>query len=226
MTALWKEDTTEAAVLVALALLHLDPAEAVVADVGANRGLFAFAFADAGFVNVHAYEPEPAAIAEFEAARNEHPRSRSGVRLHCVAVSDAHGAAMLQTAVISRVATLDRKFTASHSPELYNGATRVLCAPLTMPRIDVLKVDVEGHELAVLKGMRDHTAARPRLLMYELHADSPDYDELENLVALLGYADGMAFVKREGELVRMVRTDEMWAFRKPGHYFNIIRFKD
>jgi len=125
-------------------------------DVGANVGLYAGRLAQLAS-HVHALEPIPWLADDL--ARKLNPRR---VTLHRVAASDQLGEAVLRVPFVGErqehgYATLEPGF----APE---GSTReiTLTVPLTpldtlLPAgrgapIGFLKIDVEGHEMAVLRG--------------------------------------------------------------------------
>ena len=136
----------------------LDDADATFLDVGASIGLVSLAAAqllDAG--QVVACEPEPRAFACLEAATRH---GSAGVTLVNAAVSDAPGRLRFHQ---------DPNGTAwgmisDREPSIEVEVTTVdtLVQELGLERLDVLKVDVEGFECAVLRGAaRTLQALRP-----------------------------------------------------------------
>lgn len=138
----------------------------VVADVGANIGLYAIALAkrvgDGG--KVHAFEPDPA---NFRALGRHCHLNQVTARVvaHQVAVAGAD----------DRVA-----FEAGRGPESHIGSgalvSEVDCVRLDSvfagDRIDILKIDVEGFEEEVLKGasgLLSDRARGPRIIYIEVH---------------------------------------------------------
>lgn len=122
-----------------------------VLDIGAARGFFTARLAQLVGPQgcVHAFEPNPASLAGLEvlAARN--------VVVHAVALSDRAGQAVLRVPVVggSRVDELG-SLTASHdlAAETVEVAVAPLDALLGDAEAHFVKCDVEGHELAVLRG--------------------------------------------------------------------------
>ena len=130
---------------------------AVVYDAGAHAGYYALAAASAGAAHVYAFEPAPAtsALLERNVARNRF----SQVRTFALALSDHDGHSDL------------RLFTASGNNTLATDALPHLVprgrARVVVRRLDTLveserlappslfKLDVEGSELAALRGARD-----------------------------------------------------------------------
>ena len=130
----------------------------VVFDVGANKGHFC---ADALGVNpdavIHAFEPNPPTFSRLESrfAKN------SNIRLNNVGAADQDGSLEIYDHV-----TLDGTEQASFLREAFEDVYRSEHKSVSVPvirlddyvssnevdRIDLLKIDVEGFELAVLTG--------------------------------------------------------------------------
>jgi FkbM family methyltransferase len=131
--------------------------EVVVFDVGANRGDFAArALAAVGQrARIHCFEPSPAAFAELARRFESEPR----IRLANVGLSDDDRDAVLYgDAAGSTLGSLYRREIAGRDiafEETEQVTLRRLdeiCAELGIERIDYLKVDAEGHDVAVLGG--------------------------------------------------------------------------
>lgn len=183
---------------------HLVPAGGCALDLGANFGLYTRSLADAVGRNgtVHAVEPVPAM---YDVLRSNVRRlGLSQVRTHPVAISDATQAV---TMTVPRYATGGCNFYEARvvrTPSRRGRTVHVVGVRLDdlfarLPRIDAIKCDVEGHELAVLRGadslLRTH---RPAWLM-EVSGD-PD-DPSSNAAAV----------------VRRMRTEGYDIYRIDGH---------
>jgi FkbM family methyltransferase len=128
----------------------------VMLDVGANTGVFSlWALNAAPDVEVHAFEPSPAVFAALErnvAANGLQERSR----LNPVAVADTEGDVTLHVPVETWAsASLDRHGFHGLSGETVEVPATTLDAyvrALSIERVDLLKVDVEGFEHLVLAG--------------------------------------------------------------------------
>lgn len=163
-------------------LRHLVPQGAIVADVGANRGVYSFHLQ--GFASqVWAFEPNA----------NYHERLRElgpKVRLEDVALSNTEGNATLSIPL--------KEGVGAHgwgTIEQYAGiiaeTRKVKLRTLDSYSLDLgfIKIDVEGHELAVLGGaMQTLKKCRPNLLVEsEEYHRSGSTSELFSLMNSLDY---------------------------------------
>jgi FkbM family methyltransferase len=165
-SSVWATGTVEGPVQAALARA-LRPG-AVLHDVGASIGFYTVLGARLVGPDGHvvAFEPHPLTAAEARA--NVAANALANVVMVPAAVSDAVGRATL-TPVPSRP-------TASLGAPRGRGAVTVATTTLDAfvagrPALapDVVKIDVEGHELAVLAGMREILQRRRPTLVCELH---------------------------------------------------------
>ena len=129
-----------------------------VLDIGANIGNHALAFATRA-AQVHAFEPIPAIYRLL--AANVQDNDLRNVQTHALALSDQGG-----TATIYMVR--QGNFGASSFDQRSEGVEPVEVTRMTgddfvrqqaIPRVDFIKIDVEAHEVYVLKGLM-HTLQR------------------------------------------------------------------
>jgi FkbM family methyltransferase len=146
----------------------------VVFDVGANVGFYTLLLA--GRVGptgrVHAFEPDPLS---FEILKGR-AAGRSNVEINQTAVGDHTGAVTLYT---NRSNRADNRVHASLGAETAEAVEVPLttlddyCAARGIERVDAVKMDVQGAEVAALAGFRKMLArAKPRWMLIEF---SPEH---------------------------------------------------
>jgi FkbM family methyltransferase len=167
-------------------LNHIRPGDTLV-DVGANLGLYTVAAAKRG-ARVIAVEPDPANVRQI----------RRNARLNRVEVAIVE---VLAGAQIGTAPLALRGSPVSGSVDMYLGPTTryAVAAVLTLDallkdeRVDLLKIDVEGAEIDVLRGaeqtLRDK---RPRAILIEVHPPSfaligQTLEDLTGLIDAGGY---------------------------------------
>lgn len=146
----------------------------VVFDIGANLGFYTALFSDLAGPGgrIHAFEPDPLSFGILQRRLS----GRQNVELNPVAVSDHAGRATLFCNPSNRA---DNRLHASHEGE----ATEACEVPMTtlddyctrheIGRIDAVKMDVQGAEVAALRGFRRTLlTARPRWMLIEF---SPEH---------------------------------------------------
>lgn len=192
-------------------------------DIGANRGIWTHVLAKAGF-ETHAFEPNPKLYAVLAAAA---PKAATA---HQIALSDRDGDAVL------KVPRGERGYSNQHASleearigDSPFGEVRVRAAKLDglgLGPVGFMKIDVEGHEQAVIDGARD-TIARDRPAMIieleERHTGFPIEQSIAE-IECLGY---QSFVMREGRLQRRdvafdPERDHRARVDAPGYIFNFI----
>ena len=143
------------------------PDRPVVVDVGAHRGEFLFAVKQLfPRASVLSFEPDPAVHVDLAANAAGWP----DVTTRCVALGDRTASMVLYRAPLSVMSSLRPPSQAPGEQPLEQVEVPVVtlddaCAELD--HIDVLKVDVEGFEDAVVAGARD-VIRRSRFLLVEL----------------------------------------------------------
>jgi FkbM family methyltransferase len=128
-----------------------------VLDIGGHVGLWSMHLAKY-FQKVEAFEPTPVLQECFVRNVLSHPtQARSNVSLHRVALSDQEGAVSisfeLDNSGHTHVAPTDpSKHTEGAT---YVEAQMILLDSLNLSDVDAIKIDVEGFELAVIRGGED-----------------------------------------------------------------------
>lgn len=124
---------------------RLARAGSVVIDVGANTGIYSYALS--GVARVHAFEPFPPCVEILKGLRNR------GVEVHAEALSDRPGSATLYIPRIN--GRLEPGWASFSRPQ---GEVEEVNVPVTtldsfdFRNVSLIKIDVEGHEQAVIKG--------------------------------------------------------------------------
>jgi len=165
-----------------------------VIDVGASFGIFTFELSrlvgPAG--RVHAIEPDPPSVARLEELRHTRPN----ITVHPLALSDRTGTATLHVPVVRgrRVGTLASLAVPSWHAGMDHVASTVELMPLDsiLPGegrpVSFVKIDVEGHELAVLRGATATLRTRPAMLIeIEQRHQETDIRSTFELVRTMGY---------------------------------------
>jgi FkbM family methyltransferase len=139
----------------------------IAVDVGANIGIFTLEFAGLGFRQVHAFEPVPETCRRLQ--RNvDRNRVSERVRVNCTALAERDGWLCIDYDPRSPA-------TSYVSPR----GERVPCQTLDtyasvnqLAHVDLLKLDVEGWEVRVLRGARQLLAdGRIDLILVEWAPD-------------------------------------------------------
>jgi FkbM family methyltransferase len=176
---------------------------AVVLDVGANCGAASVHFArhHPGAV-VHAFEPGAAPRAVLQRNAAEWP----AIRVHPIALHDHDGEAWLHQSEVSIMGSLRESPMASGTSEPCT--VRRASAWLTehgIDRIDLLKLDVEGSELAVLT---DIAAWLPRTTA--IYVEYDDRAARRGIEALLAPTHDLWYSQLmlldQGECIYLART--------------------
>lgn len=174
---------------------HLD----VAVDVGAHVGLITRRLA-ATFREVHAFEPSPVAY-ECLVANTSHLKN---VRTYNVAVGDVAGEIGIEDVVNN---TGNRQVIPSGT------GTRIVTLDEALPALwcDLIKIDVQGYELRVLKGAQRVLAAYSPVLIVEVEPDgklTKQFDPGEKT---------LAWLKKQGaETVSVLDADHVMKFGDDG----------
>jgi len=201
------------------------PDAATVLDVGANRGQFALlALERFPSASVHSLEPLPGAFSALEALAKEEPR----LRVHRVAAGSKAGTAVLHVSRRDDSSSLlpitDRQIAfAPGSSE--RGRLEVEVHPLdemtgtTLLRPLVIKIDVQGGELDVLRGAERTLDSTDALLIecsfVELYAGQPLAHEVIAHLATRGFRLAGAHDPEYGPDGRCIQADLLFERIEP-----------
>jgi FkbM family methyltransferase len=175
----------------------------VVLDVGANIGYFSLLCAKwlRGRGAVYALEPFPSTMRRLERNLELNPKLSSLVRLRATAISDFVGSISMSTPD-------EGNSGCNYLSECGDGDMAVTTLDAfaqqeCFSRIDLIKVDVEGSEVALLKGARGTLERFRPLVMIEINPGALRRFEQTagDVVSLLGkYRYRMAYANRLGML--------------------------
>jgi len=132
-----------------------------VVDAGANVGAFSLWARHRGAHNVLAIEPDPSTAQLL--IRNV---SGDGVEVVIAALAGEDGSARLS---VSRLSTGSKVGPAGGGPEVPTKTLEHLLGGASWPRVDVLKMDIEGAEYEVLRSTSDQWLERIGVMIVELH---------------------------------------------------------
>lgn len=177
----------------ASALQRLVPVGRGAVDAGANRGVYAFLIARRA-KHVYAFEPHPALSRYLRRAKV------SNITVFDVALSDTSGEGLLRVPEVDGEATLGAHVDADKAISLSVRLARL--DDFALADIGFLKIDVEGHELHVLRGAAE-TIRRSRPIVFievERRYQTGSVDAVfDYLTGSLSYAYGYAW--RRGRLL-------------------------
>jgi len=163
-----------------------------VLDVGAFIGLWALRAyaATGGRGRVIALEPNPRACALC--AFNLHINGAESAQVLPFALSASSGEATLYVPEYEVNASLREDYARLFGDELREVRVRTvtpeqLLRRLGVKRVDLMKVDVEGHELDVFSAFSRDAAARVKRLVVEVHTDIVSPHEVSEILESLGY---------------------------------------
>ncbi len=165
---------------------YVDPTRASI-DVGANQGVFAYALSR-HCSKVYAYEPNPELFQFLEAT------AAKNVTVVSCGLSDRRATSTLLVPVIGGAVDAGR---ASVEPVAVSEFSEIQEITIELRRLDdeelppvgFVKIDVEGHEMEVLRGARRLIAEHRPVLWIEVeqrHIEEPIADRLREICEL-GY---------------------------------------
>jgi FkbM family methyltransferase len=141
----------------------------VVLDAGANVGYFSLLFAKwlRGNGTVHSFEPCPDTARRFERNLELNSSLRPLIQLHQVGLSDCSGKMSMNVPDPSNRGC--NYLSASGNTEVDVTTLDAFCAKEELTRVDFIKVDVEGCEVALLNGAEKTIRRFRPVLMIEVN---------------------------------------------------------
>lgn len=222
-----------------LALLKRLP-EAVVLDIGANIGNHTLAFATAA-AEVHAFEPMPHIhrVLADNVARN--PLPAKVVAHHC-ALSDTEGSDTLYIRLDGNygASSFDKRSDAVEAVTVVKHVGDSYLREQGIGRVDFVKIDVEAHEVFVLRGLKDTLARDLPVLTMEWNdpltierlSGSPELAFLEQHYTIhvlgssydRGYWEGRPFalLRRKWTKLTQPRRAVLYPFKSERLYKNLL----
>jgi FkbM family methyltransferase len=183
----------------------------VALDIGANRGVYAYALA--GYASaVHCFEPLAECCEYIRAARLR------GVTVHNCALSDVAGTLRFYIPTARGVPIWTRASLKQPGGtfDIRDVEVRTLDG-FTMPRVDFMKIDVEGAESAVLRGAADLLERDHPNLLVEIDRERHSQATFEEVVDWLVSRSYGPHVLEDGKLRR---AESPWA--DATSHFNFI----
>ncbi|MES2975042.1 MAG: FkbM family methyltransferase [Pseudomonadota bacterium] len=158
-------------------------------DVGANIGFYGYALHRAG-VQVECFEPVPGCASVIQAY------GAPGINVHCMGLSDAQGEAQLFVPQRGGRLATAQAHLGSGGISLESGSATLAVELRTMDSfgfddVSFIKIDVEGHELRVLKGGRETILRNRPVLLVEIeqrHLQEGSIEDVFSYVRSLGYS--------------------------------------
>jgi len=217
-------------------LLSLVKDDTCFVDVGANIGYFTLLVARrCPRGKVFSFEPDPAnyAVLKANVALN---RLEDVISAHRLAVSDEDGKVYFSD--LGNPANLGARFTAKEAATLREHSAAGAAAPVEIDavrldtflkdeRVDLVKVDIEGHEPAAFRGMRNLLERQRPTIVTEFapgtiqHISKSDPAELLKFFAELKY--GLSVIDDDGS-VRPADADAVMArfSRNRTHHIDLL----
>jgi FkbM family methyltransferase len=161
----------------------------VVFDIGANIGAHTFHLAKYAGATGSVIAFEPTSYAYTRLYRNMLLNPFSNIRLEKMALSDVSGTQELHFMASWPV---DGKYPTPEYETMYLMTMDEYVRRFQIPRVDLIKLDVDGYEFKILKGGKDTIQAyKPSIILgladYVLARHGNSVMELLQLLALWGY---------------------------------------
>ena len=180
----WKDCSIGAVEQELIHLQKISTSFRVAVDIGANQGLYSYKMSR-HFLEVYAFEINPALTLNLRRYAAEN------IRIFDWGLSSREGEATLYTPVLENGfaltgwASLSRADTLQEIQNL-NGKAHLIEMPvrigmldaLKLQHVDLVKIDVEGHEVEVLKGALETLRCNRPHLLIETKSRLPEVDSL------------------------------------------------
>jgi len=161
--------------------------DSIALDIGGNRGWFAYYMARLSR-QVHVFEPNPICLCALKRCKT------ANMVIHEFALSDRAGMAKMRFDPNNTgIGTIETANSLTNNPGIREIVERDVVVKtldsLEFSGVGFIKIDVEGHEPAVLRGAKNLlTASRPVLLVeLELRHNPTVFEEVWRVLDPLGY---------------------------------------
>lgn len=199
-------------------LLKVLPPEAVALDIGANIGNHALYLAR-HIAAIHAFEPNPVTFARLKHNVDRNP-VRGRVALHPVGLGDAEGMFRFASNVSGNLGASgflredEPADTRDQVIELPIRRADDYVTALDLPRLDFVKLDVEGWEASVFRGLSATIARHRPIVAFEYHGHEQPRGDFDAIAAALpGYIIAEpTFAPAQASYV----AKALWAIRRAG----------
>lgn len=187
------------------------PKRRTALDIGANIGNHALYFSRI-FSSVHAFEPNPEIIARLH--RNIRANNAVNISVHQFGLSEENASLPFHHNEDGNAGM--GRFLETDEP----GATKLevrrgddIIKAQDINNIDFIKIDVEGHEISTLKGLRHTIEAQQPIVAFEFHAAEHPQGYFEEFrKALPSYRFYDCLYKTSGSLGDQI----MWQLKSAG----------
>jgi len=182
-------------------LLSYDLAGGQVFDIGANHGIFSYFLTKAvgkkGYV--HVFEPQPELAREITGMMEW--LGKDNVTVNSLALSDNQNKRILHREKIGDGgATLEsNQVRSDQNQEVLINTTTLdnYFSSLDIKKLNYIKCDVEGHELAVIKGGLAAIRNQKPIIQIELRTGEPSCEEIISILKDIGYSGFMCLDNKE-----------------------------
>jgi len=186
------------------------PENPVIFDIGANVGFFSLAmFSQFPKAKIIAYEPMPFNFVQLE--KYQKVFSRFSWKIENKAVADNNDGLTLYSSTVDGFSTMAGVFASDNRGEKIEVPTLTLEQAMAyhdIQHIDLLKLDCEGSEYAILYRLSDEQFEKIHLMSIESH---PGTDENQNHDALLSFLKSKSYQTKDQ--MNFDGTGYIWAWK-------------
>tara|TARA_B100000965_G_C19602712_1_gene763785 strand:+ start:11044 stop:11820 length:777 start_codon:yes stop_codon:yes gene_type:complete len=186
------------------------PHNPVIVDIGANVGFFSLAmFSQFPKARIFAFEPMPFNFQQLNSYKKGYPEF--DWKIERKAIADHDNGIILHSATVDSFSTMAGVFATDWQGEKIEVPTLTLGAVVkknNLEKIDLLKLDCEGSEYAILYSLNDSDFDRINLMSIESH---PGTAESQNHRSLLIFLNQKGFTTKEQ--MNPDGTGYIWAWK-------------